>query len=85
MLFQRLTEEQSVVSKTSGYTYFNGSRTIESFTEFFGVNPLNWPGLFSTRNGFVRCTKRFNDIMDYIDLSIHNNWMALGIGHEIVR
>jgi hypothetical protein len=85
MLFQRLTEEQNVVSKTSGYTYFNGSRTVESFTEFFGVNPLDWPGLFCTRNRLVYCTKRFNDVMNYVDLSVHNNWTVLGIGHDIIK
>ena len=33
MLFQRLTEEQSIVSKTSGYIYFNGSRTVENLDD----------------------------------------------------
>jgi hypothetical protein len=41
--------------------------------------------LFSIRNGFVYCTKKFNDVMDYVDFSAHNNWTVLGIGHEIVR
>lgn len=83
MLFQPTDMELSVVRATSGYVYFNGSRAIEGFVEKFNVNPLDWPQLFGVKNDVVVCTKKFTEIMNKESVRVHDNWTALGVGHDV--
>lgn len=65
--------------KLAGMTYRNFYYPPDYWLELAGVDPRQYPGWFTVRNGLVGQTPAFNKAYNAHIAAVKSNWASLGV------